>query len=75
MVALHAHAPEPVDPPTPTPTPGPAPQPAPQPDTIPDPTREPTDPDTPSIGDPPVQPGETPHSATLSALIRPRYLH
>lgn len=48
---IHAHRPEPNDPPTPD-----------EPDTVPDPTREPPMPDSPPIGDPPPTPNQQPHA-------------
>ncbi|WP_375792166.1 hypothetical protein [Paraburkholderia youngii] len=56
---LHAHRPEPVEPPTTPPDPA-------EPDTIPGPTPEPiepVEPVTPPIGDPPPQPTQTPQAA------------
>jgi hypothetical protein len=54
LATIHAHRPEPNEPPVP-----PAPN---EPDTVPDPTREPPMPDTPPIGDPPPTPNQQPHA-------------
>ncbi|MGF6371515.1 hypothetical protein OKW40_004265 [Paraburkholderia sp. RAU6.4a] len=62
---LHAHRPEPVEPPTAPPIAPPDPA---EPDTIPGPTPdpiEPVEPVTPPIGDPPPQPTQTPQATDL----------
>ncbi|MGF6634310.1 hypothetical protein OKW39_001461 [Paraburkholderia sp. MM6662-R1] len=73
---LHAHRPEPVEPPTAPPIAPPDPA---EPDTIPGPTPDPIEPVEPvtlPIGDPPPQPTQTPQAADrpsrpAAMLIRP----
>ncbi|SMG46128.1 hypothetical protein [Paraburkholderia susongensis] len=60
---LHAHRPEPIEPPTTPPDPD-------EPDTIPGPTPdpiEPFEPVAPPIGDPPPQPVQTPQADARTA--------